>query len=90
MGRYKLLKGLLPFCLVFFAVSALADDEPEEEVEVSLSGSASVELRLFPDDPPDPRQDYVGELSFALEPEWYWSWGDGHHSFLFKALLAHG
>ncbi|MCB1878300.1 MAG: hypothetical protein KDH88_20175 [Chromatiales bacterium] len=65
----------------------MADDEPEEEVEVSLSGSASVELRLFPDDPPDPRQDYVGELSFALEPEWYWSWGDGHHSFLLKPFL---
>ncbi|WP_286237483.1 hypothetical protein [Neptuniibacter halophilus] len=59
----------------------------QAETYYELSGKVSGELRAFTQDAQFPHQDYDTNLSFSIEPEFFWEWNDGNDSLTFSPFL---
>ena len=68
--------------LPVFALSTLTTSVQATEFETS--GKVAVEHRQFFDEGAYSGQLKEGQTSFMVEPELYWSWGDGQSSLTFK------
>jgi hypothetical protein len=59
----------------------------QAETFYEMSGKASADLRYFTQDGQFSGQNQNSNLSFALEPEFYWEWNDGIDSLTFTPFL---
>lgn len=59
----------------------------DAETFYEMSGKVSADLRYFTQDAQFPGQDYDTNLSFSVEPEFYWEWNDGTDSLTFTPFL---
>ncbi len=57
------------------------------ETFYEMSGKVSADLRYFTQDAQFSGQDYDTNLSFSVEPEFYWEWNDGTDSLTFTPFL---
>jgi hypothetical protein len=74
-------KKLLLAAGLSFALPAQA------ETLYELSGKVTAEARYFTQDAQFPQQDYSSNLSFTVEPEFYWEWNEGIDSLTFTPYL---
>lgn len=59
----------------------------QAETFYEMSGKVSAEARYFSQDAQFQHQDYSSNLSFSVEPEFYWEWNDGIDSLTFTPYL---
>lgn len=59
----------------------------QAETYYEMSGKVSADLRYFTQDAQFSGQDHATNLSFAVEPEFYWEWNDGLDSITFTPFL---
>lgn len=59
----------------------------QAETLYELSGKVTAEARYFTQDAQFPQQDYSSNLSFTVEPEFYWEWNEGIDSLTFTPYL---
>lgn len=52
-----------------------------------MSGKVTAEVRYFTEDAQFQNQDYDSNLSFTVEPEFYWEWNDGNDNLTFSPFL---
>ncbi|WP_315979865.1 hypothetical protein [Aliamphritea spongicola] len=53
-----------------------------------MSGKVAGQLQGFTEDAQFAGQDYDTNLSFSIEPEFYWEWNDGEDSIIFEPFIA--
>jgi len=59
----------------------------QAETFYEMSGKVTADLRYFTESAQFAGQDQGTNLSFSLEPEFYWEWNDGADSITFKPFL---
>ena len=70
--------------LAFAPVAASAED-----VFFEVSGKVAGQLQGFTEDAQFAGQDYDTNLSFSIEPEFYWEWNDGEDSIIFEPFYRY-
>ncbi|MCV6587435.1 MAG: hypothetical protein OIF57_00200 [Marinobacterium sp.] len=76
--------GTILLAVTLAALPGLAQAEVNE---LELSGKVTAELRAFTQDAQFSGQDQDSNLSFSVEPEFYWEWNDGLDSLTFTPFL---
>lgn len=59
----------------------------QAETFYEMSGKVTADLRYFTQDAKFQNQDYDTNLSFTVEPEFYWEWNDGSDNLTFTPFL---
>jgi len=59
----------------------------QAETYYEMSGKITAEARYFTQDAQFQNQDYSSNLSFTVEPEFYWEWNDGIDNLTFTPYL---
>ncbi|EAR61848.1 hypothetical protein [Neptuniibacter caesariensis] len=75
---------LLPWLLAAGLTTALPS---QAETYYEMSGKVTADLRYFTQDGQFANQDYDTNLSFTVEPEFYWEWNDGADTLTFTPFL---
>lgn len=77
-------RKLFPWLIAAGLASALP---AQAETFYEMSGKVTADLRYFTQDAQFEHQDYDSNLSFTIEPEFYWEWNDGTDSLTFTPFL---
>ena len=59
-----------------------------QALEFEASGKVSSEITLFADEGQFSNQDYRSNVSFSVQPEFYWSWNDDQDSLTFQPFFT--